>query len=331
MKQTNHIMKCSVLLFTFALIATSCCSAKQTQTSTAQTPFDKTLVIEDTVAVPETVTENNTPIIQEIPEKPETPEVPATLEVEVPILEPVIEPDTATPEPTIVEIIDHETILEESSLTIPEMHAPFDILLKNNVSSAGNVNYTGFKNNRKALLTYIKALGENVPNDNWTKNEKLAYWMNAYNAMTIDLILRNQPLESIKDIKNPWDQRLWKLGGKWYNLDEIEHQILRKMDDARIHFGINCASFSCPPLLNAAFMPSKVNAQLDLVAKKFINDKSRNMISENSIEISNIFKWFSKDFKQDGSVIDYLNQYSNVQISENAKVRYMDYNWSLNK
>ena len=76
----------------------------------------------------------------------------------------------------------------------------------------------------------------------------LAFWMNAYNALTIDLILRNYPVDSIKDIKNPWDQRLWKLGDKWYNLNQIEHDILRKMDEPRIHFGIVCASFSCPKL-----------------------------------------------------------------------------------
>lgn len=154
--------------------------------------------------------------------------------------------------------------------------------------------------------------------------------MNAYNAMTIDLILRHQPLESIKDIKKPWDQRFWKLGDKYYNLDEIEHKILRKMSDPRIHFGINCASFSCPPLLNEAFTAEKVDSQLDMLARKFINDSKRNTITADRVEISKIFDWFAKDFKTDGSVINYLNKYSETKILSDAKVRYMDYDWSLN-
>ena len=163
-----------------------------------------------------------------------------------------------------------------------------------------------------------------MPTDTWSKEDKLSYWMNAYNAMTIDLILRNQPIASIKDIKDPWDQRLWQLGKKWYNLNEIEHQILRKMGDARIHFGINCASFSCPPILNEAFTADKVDTQLEALAKGFINDKQRNTITENSIEISKIFSWFAKDFKTNGTLIDFLNKYSDTPIASNAKKRFKD-------
>ena len=209
-------------------------------------------------------------------------------------------------------------------------HTALNDLLKNNVSEKGVVNYEGFRKNSKTLRDYIASLGENMPEESWSKNDKLAYWMNAYNAMTVDLILRNLPLESIKDINKPWDQRLWKLGDKWYNLDEIEHQILRKMDEPRIHFGINCASYSCPPILNKAFTAEKMEEQLNFLAKRFINDPTRNTITANSVEISKIFDWFSKDFKQNGSVIDFLNQYSETKISANAKVRYKDYNWELN-
>jgi hypothetical protein len=209
-------------------------------------------------------------------------------------------------------------------------HSAFDLLLKSNVSEEGVVNYKGFLQNRKALRDYIDSLGVQLPTDEWTKHDKLTYWMNAYNAMTVDLILHNYPLESIKDIDKPWDQRLWKLGDKWYNLDEIEHQILRKMDDPRIHFGINCASFSCPPLLNEAFTSEKVDSQLDTLSKNFINDTSRNVISKNEVTISKIFNWFGKDFKTDGSLIDFLNKYSTNLIDANAKVRYKDYDWNLN-
>jgi hypothetical protein len=326
MTETFYIMKISALLFTAAVIATSCCSAKQAHTTTAQNTVNKTQLTENKATVSHGKLIG---ISQPISTIAKTPKTLVTQETKVPVVKTEIEP-ISTP-PTIVEMTEVEPTVEAFVLDHTELHRPFNTLLKDNVSSAGNVNYNGFKSNRKTLLAYITALGENLPEDNWTKNEKLAYWMNAYNAMTIDLILRNQPIASIKDIKNPWDQRLWKLGEKYYNLDEIEHQILRKMGDARIHFGINCASFSCPPLLNEAFIPSNVDAQLDLVAKKFINDSSRNSIAENNVEISNIFKWFSKDFKQNGSLIDFLNKFSEVEISEDAKVRYMDYDWALNK
>ena len=149
--------------------------------------------------------------------------------------------------------------------------------------------------------------------------------------MTIDLILRNYPTESIKDIKNPWEQRFWQIGDKWINLEEIEHQILRKMDDPRIHFGINCASFSCPPLMNEAFTADKVDSQLEKLAIQFVNDSKRNSIAADRVEISNIFKWFKKDFTQEGDIVDFLNKYSKVKINSDARVRYMDYNWNLNK
>ena len=229
-----------------------------------------------------------------------------------------------------------ETVPEEvSALTSQPIeafnHEVFNALLIANVSETGVVNYKGFVQNKKILEDYISSLGESLPTETWMKEDKLAYWMNAYNAMTIDLIVRNYPIKSIKDLKKPWDQRLWKLGEKWYNLNEIEHQILRKMEEPRIHFGINCASFSCPPLLNEAFNASEVDAQLDIVAIRFINDPQRNNISEMSIEISEIFSWFAKDFKKDGSLFEFLNKYSKVQIHPKAKKKYKKYDWTLNE
>jgi len=149
--------------------------------------------------------------------------------------------------------------------------------------------------------------------------------------MTIDLILRNYPVISIKDIQNPWKQRIWKLDNKDYNLEEIEHQILRKMNEPRIHFAIVCASVSCPKLQNEAYTASNIESQLTNVTKEFLADSVKNNISEQYLELSKIFQWFSKDFKQNGSLIDFLNQYTSIEISENAKIKFKDYNWSLNE
>ncbi|MFI1745279.1 DUF547 domain-containing protein [Thalassobellus sediminis] len=210
-------------------------------------------------------------------------------------------------------------------------HKTWNDLLQKHVSKEGNVNYKAFKSNRKSLTAYITLLSQKLPDENWTKENKLAYWINAYNAMTVDLILRNYPIKSIKDIKNPWKQRLWKLGNKWYNLEDIEHQILRKMNEPRIHFAIVCASYSCPKLLNEAYTASNLELQLTNATKNFLTDSKRNNITKNHLKLSKIFQWFSKDFKQDSSLIDFLNKYSEIKISNKAKTSFNDYNWSLNE
>ena len=297
-------MKNLFYLSIIALILTACGTSKKAVTATNNTNEVISTEKEITQQVEENVEERTNVVIETI-EKEEIQEV--------------TEPDV---------------VVEQTINTIPVEvfdHTSFNDLLTANVTAAGNVDYEGFRKNRTALRNYITALGSNMPTPSWTQNDRLAYWMNAYNAMTIDLILRNLPLKSIKDIDKPWNQRLWKLGEKWYNLDEIEHKILRKMNDARIHFGINCASFSCPPLLNEAFTSAKVDDQLDFLAKQFVNDTQRNSISATNIKVSKIFTWFAKDFKQDGSLIDFLNKYSNTTIHTNAKKSYKDYDWSLNQ
>ena len=204
-------------------------------------------------------------------------------------------------------------------------HSSFDKLLQLYVTENGVINYKGFIKDKTVFLEYLTALSENPPKKNWTKEDKLAYWMNVYNAFTIKLIIDNYPTKSIKDIKDAWDMRFFKIGEKWYNLNDVEHKVLRKMGDARIHFGINCASFSCPPLLNQAFTTDNVDNKLDFLAHRFINDQSRNTITKDSFEISKIFQWFGKDFKMDGTLIDYLNNYSDIKIKPTAKRSFKTY------
>lgn len=209
-------------------------------------------------------------------------------------------------------------------------HAIFNDLLKKYVSSKGNVNYAGFQKETEKLSRYIHQLSKNQPTTYASKPEKLAYWINAYNALTIDLMLKHPEAKRIKDIKNPWDQRLWKLGNKWYNLNEIEHDILRQMEEPRIHFAIVCASVSCPKLQNEAFTASNLEEQLTKATKEFLADTSKNELSKDEIKVSKIFKWFNKDFEQNGSLIAFLNTYASVEISERAKKSFKDWNWDLN-
>ncbi|MFT6716812.1 MAG: hypothetical protein ACJA0Q_001460, partial [Saprospiraceae bacterium] len=166
----------------------------------------------------------------------------------------------------------------------------------------------------------------------WSKNEQLAFWINAYNAFTVKLILNNYPTKSINDLTKPWDEKFFSIGGIKMNLNHIEHKILRvKFKEPRIHFAIVCASFSCPKLSNKAFTAKNVQVQLATLTKGFVNDTKRNKITANKIEISEIFNWFKGDFTKKGSLIEFLNKYSNVKINAKAKVSHLKYNWSLNE
>ncbi len=213
----------------------------------------------------------------------------------------------------------------------PLTHQSWNVLLSKHVSKDGTVNYKGFKQDRVAFKSYLNELSKNMPSQEWSKKDKLAYWMNVYNAFTVKLIIDNYPVKSIKDIKNPWDLRFFKLGKKWYTLNDIEHRILRKMGDPRIHFGINCASFSCPPLLNKAFTAQNVDQELEKLSITFVNDPKRNTITASRLKLSKIFSWFIKDFKKEGTLIDFLNKYSKVTINKTAKKSFMAYDWNLNE
>jgi hypothetical protein len=258
----------------------------------------------------------------------ETKELANTVEPPVTLTARPLETDSTSKKPDINK---NEAPYQDLEKSAVYNYEDWNNLLQKHVSDNGVVNYKGFKNDKKKLFAFFNQLDQLLPKETDTKAYTLAYWINAYNAFTIDLILRHYPIKSIKDIKNPWEQRYWKLGKKWYNLNEIEHEILRKMNEPRIHFAIVCASISCPKLQNEAFTTSGLEVQLSEATQEFLNDKTRNSISENHLDLSKIFQWFTKDFKQNGSLIDFLNQYSTIKISAKAKKSYKDYNWDLNE
>ncbi|WP_179004701.1 DUF547 domain-containing protein [Winogradskyella forsetii] len=296
----------AILLFVFTFIVSSCCGTNKAIVYQSQ----QTKEIVAATELPDTI---ETAAIRETLQSPKE-----SNSIKISLGEDGTESD------------DGVSITTEIIYTEAFDHSIFNALLKKHVSENGHVDYKGFKSDAKSLQNYIALLKTYQPKDSWSKEDKLAYWINAYNALTIDLILRNYPTKSIKDIKNPWDQRLWQFGDKWLNLNAIEHDILRNMDEPRIHFAIVCASVSCPTLQNDAFIASNLEAQLTNATKEFLADSSKNEISQNNLRLSKIFKWFKKDFEQNGSLIDFLNQYTTVAISESAEKSYKDYNWDLN-
>lgn len=207
----------------------------------------------------------------------------------------------------------------------------YTVLLTKYVSEKGNVNYSLLKQNENELNAVVDEFAKTLPKKSWSRNEILAYYINSYNLHTLKKVIDNYPTKSIKNIKNAWDDNFIKLGNKNISLTYIEHSILRKMKEPRIHFAINCASFSCPRLWNRPFLPETLDSQLENATKEFVNDSSKNIITEKEVKISEIFNWFSGDFKEKGkNIIDYLNKYSKNKIDSSAKIRYLDYNWSLN-
>ena len=208
----------------------------------------------------------------------------------------------------------------------------YESFLNKYVSTAGNVNYDKIKANKAELDAIVNTITDNRPTEKWTKNEKMAYYINIYNIFTIKSIIDNYPTKSIKNISNVWDKRNIPQGKIMYSLSDIENKILRKMGDSRIHFAINCASFSCPKLENDVFTADKLDKQLEVATSLFINDKTKNQITASEIKLSNIFDWYASDFKEEsGSVIEFLNKYSKTKIDKKAKTRFLDYNWNLNK
>lgn len=223
----------------------------------------------------------------------------------------------------------------------PIEHTVFDELLKKHVSDEGWVDYKGFIRDSIKFNEYLDLLSNHHPNDEkWSKNERLAYWINAYNAFTIKLIMDHYPVTSIKDIKSGipfvntvWDIKFINIEGAEYDLNNIEHGIIRpKFNEPRIHFAVNCASVSCPKLQNFAYTADKLDEQLDEAAREFLNDPSRNKISEDQLKLSKILTWYWGDFKDHyKSRTELVKKYVDTTVNTDEDVEFLDYDWGLNE
>lgn len=218
-------------------------------------------------------------------------------------------------------------------------HGLYAELLAKHVKE-GVVDYQGFKNEKAKLDQYLKVL-ENTDTKELSHNEQFAFYVNAYNAWTIKLILSGYPgVKSIKDLgslfRSPWKKKICRIDGGIITLDDIEHKILRpRFKDPRVHFAINCASKSCPPLISEPYEGSKLDEQLDSSVRVFLNNPERNFLEGNKLYVSKIFKWFSEDFN--GDVVGFFLKYAEGEFKEkltanreNIKVEHLHYDWSLN-
>lgn len=222
----------------------------------------------------------------------------------------------------------------------PVSHEIWDGLLKKYVDDRGLVNYAAFKaNDANTLDRYLDLLSANAPAEGWSRDEKLAYWLNAYNAFTVKQILDKYPTTSIISSQlqlvapgGPFSKKYFKIGGKEMSLNNIEHDIVRKQfNEPRIHFALVCAAVSCPKLRNEAYVPARLDAQLSDQARDFVNDPTKNVLARDRVSLSKLFDWYASDFgKSTGDVLRFINRFAGTTIDPSAKVSYLTYNWALN-
>lgn len=221
------------------------------------------------------------------------------------------------------------TALTTLSLAEEPDYRLYDKVLAKYVSK-GSVDYTGLAKDDE-FKTFMTMLHKFDRSRLDTKNEKKAFYINLYNALTLELVAKNLPLTSIKKIGRPWSKKIYNNGGEKLTLDHIEHKILRPMGDYRIHFAINCASIGCPNLREEAYTSAKLNSQLADQMTLFLADESKGVkIDANGVaRVSKIFSWFKKDFVTAGGVLSILKQ-RHPQGSSIKKLKYNSYNWNLN-
>lgn len=246
-------------------------------------------------------------------------------------------------------------------------HSQWDRILKQ-YSDNGLVDYQGLQENHQVLQEYLTALESVSPSEleAWNREEQMAFWINAYNAITIEGILRNYPIKygglvarlrfprsSIRQIGDFWDTVFIKPAGKAVTLNDIEHKILRgQFKDPRVHFALVCASIGCPNLRREAYTAERLDRQLEEDAYRFINDSRKVKLDRDSniLYLSSIFDWYSSDFvtnenskthfaEYDSSyqgVLEFISKYLSQAdtayiINERPKIKFLKYDWSLNE
>jgi len=229
--------------------------------------------------------------------------------------------------------------------TFDHSHAAFTAVLQATVANE-RVNYDAMKKNPAPLEAYLGSLAAVNEKEfgSWSRDQRLAFLINLYNAATLKLVVQNYPIKSIKKIGNliqgPWDQAVVPLFGKTVTLKYIEHELIRpRYAEPRVHFALVCAALGCPPLRAEAFAADRLGAQMDEQGRRFLTTPGKNRVEAAAgvLYLSPIFDWFSKDFTdQAGSVEKFVAPYFPEAdrpsiLSGKLKVKFTGYDWSLNK
>lgn len=248
-----------------------------------------------------------------------------------------------------------------AALAFDQTHAAWDALLKRHVvvaqdGGSSRVDYAGMRAERAALQAYLGALSSVAPAEfrGWTRGQRLAFLLNAYNAFTVELVLTRYPdLQSIRDLggflQSPWKKAFFRLLGEPRSLDDVEHGMIRApgaFDEPRIHFAVVCASIGCPMLRNEAYVAERLEAQLEDGARRFLGDRSRNRYdaAAGALQVSKLFDWYGGDFEKGyrgiRSVPQFLAGYADLLADDAAgraavrearlPVRTLEYDWKLN-
>lgn len=221
---------------------------------------------------------------------------------------------------------------------------------------SSQLDYAGVLRDREALGGYLETLSkvELAEYQAWSRDQQLAFLINAYNAFTVELVLSGYPgITSIKDLgslfRSPWKQRFFTLLGERRHLDNLEHDLIRApgvFDEPRIHFAVNCASIGCPMLRGEAFVAERLDSQLEDATRRFLSDHSRNRFDGDSgrLQVSKIFDWYGEDFEKAtsdaGGLKGYLAAYAELLAaselgrdrlrSGDYRIGFLDYDWRLN-
>lgn len=238
-------------------------------------------------------------------------------------------------------------------------------MLRSRVDDQGLVDYSGLHTHPESLDRFYAQLSLTSPDTNAllfpSRQDKLAYWINAYNASVLKGVVANYPITSVEEVKGPpllfffpsksgfFLFQRFTYGGVETSLYYLENKIIRgRFQEPRIHFALNCASLSCPKLPQTPFLPDTLDSQLEDEARKFINDPTRVQYNPetNTLYLSAIFKWYTSDFTNflkteheisNATLLDYIKIYLNQDIQEMIEknggkpyIRYLPYNWGLN-
>lgn len=219
-----------------------------------------------------------------------------------------------------------------SSLLAQNLNSFFeksDVFLNSNVEN-GKVNYASIKENSQNLNELVTLISQISP-ESLSPNDRKAFLINAYNILVINQVIDNYPLSSTQKVNGFFENVTHRIGNHKWTLNELENEHIRKeYNDPRVHFVLNCAALSCPPVTNFAYLPDDLDQQLETQTQLALNDPNFIYEKNGKNYISNIFKWYKKDFTNKGSVIDFINQYRTLKLNTANRTIHYPYDWSIN-